>query len=168
MSCVGPTPAPRQHLGSLPPELEHALLRGTSVGGARPKALVEQGEKQFIAKFSLSSDTYDIVKAEFVAMKLAEKCSLKVASVSLVSLTPAFDICPQPRAGGEVNQAMEIGGHRRNLSTLDNALIKCQSRNQRDALVPGYPIQSAGVAIQAATQPSPLSRSNAGPFTPPS
>ena len=49
-----------------------------------------------------------------------------------------------------------------------HALIKCQSRNRRDALVPGYSIQSSGLAIQAATQPSPLSRSNASPFTPPS
>lgn len=219
----------------LPPELERALFRGTSVGGARPKALVEQGKKQFIAKFSLSSDTYDMVKAEFVAMRLAEKCGLRVAPVSLkqsmdkdvllverfdrelssskhcrrhilsglslmlldtmearyasyldfadlirqrfahpkaslrelfarlsfniligntddharnhaafwdgetLSLTPAFDICPQPRAGGEVSQAMEIGGHRRNLSTLENARSVCQrfmlSRDEATVLI---------------------------------
>jgi len=219
----------------LPPELERALFRGTSVGGARPKALVEQDNKQFIAKFSLLSDTYDIVKAEFVAMRLAEKCSLQVAPVSLVrsmdkdvllverfdrdmtkstryrrhilsalslllldamearyasyldladrvrqrfqnpeaslhelfsrlsfniligntddharnhaafwdgktlSLTPAYDICPQPRAGGEVSQAMGIGGFRGNLSTLENARLVCQrfmlSRDQATALM---------------------------------
>lgn len=206
----------------LPPELEHALFGGTSVGGARPKVLVTQGNRQFIAKFSLSSDTYDIVKAEFVAMRLAAKCGLNVASVLLehsvdkdvllverfdryeaksnryrrhmlsalslmlldsmearyasyldfadrvrqrfvnseaslhelfarlcfnilvgntddharnhaafwdgetLALTPAYDICPQPRTGGEVGQAMEIGGHRGNLSTMDNARSVCQ------------------------------------------
>ena len=219
----------------LPPELERALFRGTSVGGARPKALVEQDNKQFIAKFSLSSDTYDIVKAEFVAMRLAEKCSLEVAPVSLIrsmdkdvllverfdrkviesrvckrhilsalslllldamearyasyldladqvrqrfinpkaslrelfarisfniligntddharnhaafwdgnilSLTPAYDICPQPRAGGEVNQAMDIGGQRRNLATLENLRSVCQhfmlSNDEATALI---------------------------------
>jgi serine/threonine-protein kinase HipA len=219
----------------LPPELERALFRGTSVGGTRPKALVEQDNKQFIAKFSLSSDTYDIVKAEFVAMRLAEKCSLEVAPVSLISsmdkdvllvkrfdrkvtkngvckrhilsvlslllldemearyasyldfadqvrqrfinpkaslhelfarisfniligntddharnhaafwdgdtltLTPAYDICPQPRAGGEVNQAMGIGGQRGNLATLENLRSVCQqfmlSHNEATTLI---------------------------------
>jgi serine/threonine-protein kinase HipA len=206
----------------LPPELEQALFRGTSVGGARPKTLIEQDGKQFIAKFSLSTDTYDIVKAEFLAMRLAAKCGLQVAPVSLIhsldkdvllverfdrvksqdkiyrkhmisalslmlldsmearyasyleladrvrqrfvnpeddlrelfarlcfnilvgntddharnhaafwdgedlALTPAYDICPQPRTGGEASQAMQIGGNRANLSTLDNARSVCE------------------------------------------
>ncbi len=206
----------------LPPELERALFRGTSVGGARPKALIEHDDKQFIAKFSLSTDTYDIVKAEFLAMRLAAKCDLQVAPVSLtrsmdndvllverfdrvksqddihrkhmlsalslmlldsmearyasyleladrvrqrfanpedslrelfarlcfnilvgntddharnhaafwdgknLALTPAYDICPQPRIGGEASQAMQIGGNRANLSTLDNARSVCE------------------------------------------
>lgn len=200
----------------LSPALERALFRATSVGGARPKALVEQGENNYVAKFSLSTDTYDIVKAEFVAMRLAKLCGLDAASVSLeksmgrdillverfdremsangptrrhmvsglslllldamearyasyleladrvrqrfadpraslrelfarlsfnvlvgntddharnhaafwngetLAFTPAFDICPQSRAGGEASQAMAIGGDRGNQSTLDN------------------------------------------------
>lgn len=206
----------------LPAELERALLRGTSVGGARPKALIEHGNQQCIAKFSLSTDTYDVVRAEFVAMRLAEKCGLQVAPVSLtrsldkdvllverfdrkasqdnfqrkhmlsalslmlldsmearyasyleladrvrqrfadpesslrelfarlcfnilvgntddharnhaafwdgesLALTPAYDICPQPRAGGVTSQAMDIGGVKGNLSTLDNARSVCE------------------------------------------
>ncbi len=64
-------------------ELAHALLHGTSIGGARPKALVQGDAKKFIAKFSTSTDIYSIVKAEFVAMRLAALAGLDVAPVSL-------------------------------------------------------------------------------------
>ena len=65
-------------------ELDRALFHGTSLGGARPKAMIEDGEKKLIAKFSSSSDTYNIVKAEFIAMRLAAKAGLDVAPVNLV------------------------------------------------------------------------------------
>jgi serine/threonine-protein kinase HipA len=67
----------------LSPDLDQALQHGSSIGGARPKALITDGDKKFIAKFSLQSDTYNIVKGEFVAMRLAQKCGLNVAPVKL-------------------------------------------------------------------------------------
>jgi serine/threonine-protein kinase HipA len=67
----------------LTPALDQALNHGTSIGGARPKALVDDGTRKFIAKFSASNDTYSVVKAEFIAMKLASACGLKAASVSM-------------------------------------------------------------------------------------
>ena len=67
----------------LSPELDQALQHGSSIGGARPKALITEGDKKFIAKLSLQSDTYNIVKGEFIAMRLAEKCGLNVAPVRL-------------------------------------------------------------------------------------
>ncbi len=58
-----------------------------------------------------------------------------------LAFTPAFDICPQSRAGGEVSQAMAIKGHRGNLSTLDNARSVCRqfmlSRDEATALING-------------------------------
>lgn len=42
----------------LPPTLEDALLRGSSIGGARPKALLEDGSKKLIAKFGSTTDLY--------------------------------------------------------------------------------------------------------------
>jgi serine/threonine-protein kinase HipA len=68
----------------LTPELEQALHHGTSIGGARPKALIEDGDKKHIAKFSSSTDLYSVVKAEFIAMRLAALAELNVASVSMV------------------------------------------------------------------------------------
>ena len=68
----------------LSPELDQALFHGSSIGGARPKALIEQDDIKYIAKFSSSDDLYSVVKAEFIAMRLAALCGLNVAGVSLV------------------------------------------------------------------------------------
>ena len=186
----------------LPPALDDALLHGSSIGGARPKAVLADGDRELIAKFASSTDTYPVVQAEFLAMRLAADAGLDVAPVQITSvrgrhvllverfdrpgggrrravvsaltilglseldyrvasyadladrirsrfadptrtlrelfaritfnilvgnnddharnhaafwggselaLTPAYDICPQPRAGGETAQAMAIG-----------------------------------------------------------
>ena len=69
----------------LTPELDQALHHGSSIGGARPKALIEDGAIKHVAKFSSSSDVYSVVKAEYVAMRLAALCGLNVAPVSLVN-----------------------------------------------------------------------------------
>lgn len=68
----------------LTPELDQALCHGSSIGGARPKATIQDGERKYIAKFSSISDTYAIVKAEFLAMRLAKLAGLSVAPVRLV------------------------------------------------------------------------------------
>lgn len=67
----------------LSPELDQALHHGSSIGGARPKALIEDGDIKYVAKFSSSSDVYSVVKAEFVAMRLAALCGLDTAPVFL-------------------------------------------------------------------------------------
>lgn len=67
----------------LSPELDQALLHGTSLGGARPKVLLDEGKRKYIAKFSANNDLYSVVKAEFIAMRLARKAGLNVASVAL-------------------------------------------------------------------------------------
>ena len=190
-------------------ELDQALCHGSSIGGARPKALIEDNGTKYIAKFSSSTDLYHVIKSEFIAMRLADLVGLNVASVSLtqasnkdvllierfdrirtgqgwrrksmvsaltllgldeimaryasyqdlaeivrhkftnasktlkelfsrlvfnilcgntddharnhaafwdgriLALTPAYDICPQPRAGNEATQAMLISGDNR-------------------------------------------------------
>ena len=67
----------------LTPELDQALFHGTSLGGARPKAMIQDGDTKMIAKFSSSTDTYNVVKAEYVAMRLAARAGLDVAPVRL-------------------------------------------------------------------------------------
>ncbi|MBT82809.1 MAG: phosphatidylinositol kinase [Alteromonadaceae bacterium] len=67
----------------LTPELDQALFHGSSIGGARPKALIEENGKKYIAKFSASNDIYSVVKAEYIAMRLAKLAGLDVAPVKL-------------------------------------------------------------------------------------
>lgn len=65
-------------------ELDQALFHGSSIGGARPKALIEDHGEKYIAKFSSSTDTYSVVKAEYIAMRLADLAGLDVAPVRMV------------------------------------------------------------------------------------
>ncbi len=88
----------------LPEDLDQALVHGSSVGGARPKALLRDGGRTLIAKFSSTTDTYPIVRGEFLAMHLAELAGLSVAKVELVEalsrdvlLIERFD---RPPSGG--------------------------------------------------------------------
>jgi serine/threonine-protein kinase HipA len=67
----------------LTPELDQALFHGSSIGGARPKALIEDQTTKYVAKFSSSTDLYSVVKAEFMAMRLAALVGLNVAPVKL-------------------------------------------------------------------------------------
>ena len=69
----------------LTPELDQAIFHGSSIGGARPKALIEDQGTKYIAKFSSSTDIYNVVKAEFIAMRLAALAGLDVAPVKLVT-----------------------------------------------------------------------------------
>lgn len=69
----------------LTPELDLALYHGSAIGGARPKALIEDAHKKYIAKFSSSSDLHSVVKAEFIAMRLAALAGLNVAPVKLTT-----------------------------------------------------------------------------------
>lgn len=87
---------------ALTPELDQALFHGSSIGGARPKALVQDQGRKFVAKFSSSSDLYSVVKAEFIAMRLAALATLNVAPVKLakaankdVLLVERFDRVPR-------------------------------------------------------------------------
>lgn len=224
----------------LSPELDQALLHGSSIGGARPKALLRDGAGEgahgasssdgadghhdstsgVIAKLSSSTDTYPVVKGEFVAMELARRAGLRAARVILtqalgkdvllidrfdrpgdgsrrmmisaltilgldelgaryasyadlahsirmrftdsvptlrelfaritfnvlvsnnddharnhaafwdgreLTLTPAYDICPQPRAGGETAQIMAIGEDGYRMSQLAGCVARAST-----------------------------------------
>ncbi len=61
-------------------------MRGTSIGGARPKALLHEapGGRQLIEKLEVASDPFPVVKAEAVAMDLAARVGLDVAPTELI------------------------------------------------------------------------------------
>jgi serine/threonine-protein kinase HipA len=69
----------------LPEHLERALLYGTAIGGARPKALLQDRGRQYIAKFSATTDSYDVVGAEAASIHLARRVGIKVTDAKVVS-----------------------------------------------------------------------------------
>ncbi|MCP4630346.1 MAG: type II toxin-antitoxin system HipA family toxin, partial [bacterium] len=86
----------------LTPELDQALFHGSSIGGARPKSVIQDQGKKYVAKFSSSTDLYSVVKAEFIAMRLAQLAGLNAAPVKLakaankdVILIERFDRVPK-------------------------------------------------------------------------
>ncbi len=69
---------------AVPDDLAAAAMHGTSIGGARPKALLRDGGRDLVAKFPSSSDTRPVVQAEAVAMLLAAAAGLDVPAVGVV------------------------------------------------------------------------------------
>jgi serine/threonine-protein kinase HipA len=62
----------------LPPQLLDALLHGTSIGGARPKAKIQIADRQWIAKFSSTTDQYRVVRWESASLTLAHAAGIRV------------------------------------------------------------------------------------------
>ena len=122
-------PAPLEHLVTaaerverdlpMAPDLKAALLHATSIGGAMPKAQIHDGNTQYIAKFVCSSPlAYNLIKAEYVAMRLAHLAGLDVAPVRLaramdkdVLLVERFDRDPaKPGQRRAVVSALTVFG----------------------------------------------------------
>ncbi len=66
------------------PELDDALRYGSAVGGARPKALISDGSREHIAKFSVSTDVFPWMQAEAIGMELARRCGVNTAQTKLI------------------------------------------------------------------------------------
>lgn len=60
-----------------------ALEHGTSIGGARPKALLQDRGRRLVAKFSSTTDTWPVVRCEVAAMRLAGDCGIQTPRVEL-------------------------------------------------------------------------------------
>lgn len=74
----------------LPPALASALEHGTSIGGARPKATVQDGSRSLIAKFSSTTDRWSNVRTEWACMRLARRCGIQTAHTEFTN-TPGKD-----------------------------------------------------------------------------
>ncbi|MXZ30792.1 MAG: type II toxin-antitoxin system HipA family toxin [Acidimicrobiia bacterium] len=68
---------------ALPEPLQRTLLHGTSAGGARPKMLLSDGDRRWLAKFPSVTDSAPITQAEHVAMDLAAAAGLDAPAVEL-------------------------------------------------------------------------------------
>lgn len=73
----------------LPPDeaqaqIEELLLVGTSMGGARPKAVVEDSDELWLAKFNRHDDRWNSARVEHAMLSLARTCGLDVAFSKVV------------------------------------------------------------------------------------
>jgi serine/threonine-protein kinase HipA len=71
--------------GILPKHLAAALIDGTAMGGARPKALITDQGDEYIAKFSTSADVLPVVGAEAASLQLARLVGIRVPDSRVVS-----------------------------------------------------------------------------------
>lgn len=69
---------------------EFSLLfqAGSSPGGARPKALVEDENGSYLAKFASARDQLDVVSLEAAAMELGRRAGIEAAETRLMDLSP--------------------------------------------------------------------------------
>lgn len=121
----------------LTPELHAALMSGTGIGGARPKATLVDGARSLVAKFSTGTDTFPVVSGEAASIELARHAGIRVPSSKVVRvggrdvlLTERFDRDPpgarrmivtaltmldlgemEARYGNYVDLVRVLGGH---------------------------------------------------------
>jgi len=72
--------------GSAAGRVDDLLLPGTSMGGARPKAVVEHEHDLWLAKFTRQDDRWNHPCVEHGLLKLAEACNLTVAESKITAV----------------------------------------------------------------------------------
>lgn len=67
-------------------QVQDLLLVGTSMGGARPKAVVEGEDALWIAKFNRADDKWNHARVEHAMLVLARECGVQSAQSRLVTI----------------------------------------------------------------------------------
>ena len=62
---------------------------GTSLGGARPKATIEDAQCLWLGKFPARQDRFNLQRVEFATLELARRCGLNVAQARLQTVGDA-------------------------------------------------------------------------------
>jgi serine/threonine-protein kinase HipA len=60
-------------------QVQDLMLLGTSMGGARPKAVVQDGDGLWLAKFNRADDRWNSARVEHAMLRLARECEIKTA-----------------------------------------------------------------------------------------
>lgn len=76
----------------LPAALLQALEPGSSMGGARPKAVLEHNNQMWLAKFPSQRDPFNIPRVEYATLRLAARCGLNVPALALIHLDGKKDV----------------------------------------------------------------------------
>lgn len=70
----------------VPEDMLHLLVQGSSLGGARPKTVVEDSEGLWLAKFKSKNDRFDYATIELATMKMAAECGITVPKIKILKL----------------------------------------------------------------------------------
>src|SRR6266436_2387599 len=70
----------------VPAQILEQLEPGTSMGGARPKATIEDGNRLWVGKFPEKEDRYNLQKVEYATLGLARRCGIAVCNSRLESV----------------------------------------------------------------------------------
>ena len=70
----------------VPEQILEQLEPGTSMGGARPKATIEDGNRLWIGKFPEKADRCNLQRVEHAALELARRCGIVVCNSRLESV----------------------------------------------------------------------------------
>ena len=61
------------------PQVQDLLLLGTSMGGARPKTVVQDDDGLWVAKFNRADDRWNNTRVEHAMLRLARECGITTA-----------------------------------------------------------------------------------------
>jgi serine/threonine-protein kinase HipA len=75
--------------GRLPREVIEQLEPGTSMGGARPKASVEDGHRLYLAKLPEKNDKHNMQRIEYATLELARAAGLQVCGTRIEAVGQA-------------------------------------------------------------------------------
>lgn len=67
-------------------QIQELMLVGTAMGGARPKAVVEDDKGLWIAKFNRADDRWNYAKVEHAMLVLGRKCGISTAESRTVKV----------------------------------------------------------------------------------
>lgn len=76
----------KQARGVTATQVAELIRAGTSMGGARPKVVVEDENALWLAKFNLKDDRWNMARVEHAMLRLAATCGLDAAHSKLVSV----------------------------------------------------------------------------------
>ena len=68
------------------PQVQELLLLGTSMGGARPKAVVQDDDGLWMAKFNRPDDRWNNTRVEYAMLRLARQCGISTVESRIESV----------------------------------------------------------------------------------
>jgi len=75
-----------KHADERTAQVHELLLIGTSMGGARPKAVVEDSDGLWLAKFNTPYDRWNMARVEHTMLALARACGLNIADSRVIDV----------------------------------------------------------------------------------